>query len=55
MVPLREDLRNAPFEANPPLPGASASSEQGSEGTEKPLDPRLSPLAALKAKLEKKE
>jgi len=61
MVPLREDLRGAPFEANPPLPTgrdtADASSEAGSAGTseEKPLDPRLSPLAEIKARLENKE
>lgn len=65
MVPLRKDLRDKPFEANPPLPGAPqatslASSQESVDGlpetsTEKPLDPRLSPLAALKAKLENKE
>lgn len=43
MVPLREDLRDVPFEGNPSPPG------------ERPLDPRLSPLAELKARLEKKE
>jgi uncharacterized metal-binding protein YceD (DUF177 family) len=43
MVPLREDLRSAPFEANPSPP------------EQRPLDPRLSPLAELKARLEKKE
>lgn len=70
MVPLREDLRNQPFEANPPLPGAPEAAsgaapnpKDGSIGnrpdprttSEKPLDPRLSPLAELKAKLENKE
>lgn len=60
MVPLREDLRGTHMEANPPLPtgrdSAAASSEAGSPGTsEKPLDPRLSPLAELKARLENKE
>ncbi len=43
MVPLREDLRSVPFEGNPSPPG------------ERPPDPRLSPLADLKARLEKKE
>lgn len=42
MVPLREDLRSVPFEANPSPP------------SDRPLDPRLSPLAELKARLEKK-
>lgn len=70
MVPLREDLRNTPFEANPPLPGAPEAASGGRSGSsghvprpgedpptmsDKPLDPRLSPLAELKAKLEKKE
>ena len=61
MVPLREDLRDVPFEANPPLPSdrdpADASSEEmtSAKSAEKPLDPRLSPLAELKARLENKE
>lgn len=73
MVPLREDLRAAPTEANPPLPGGPGDlaatrvagavdrqiDRQGTERTsgadERPLDPRLSPLVALKARLEKKE
>lgn len=63
MLPLREDLRDVPFEANPPLPVAGASAEEaaaaasGSDAKtdEKPLDPRLSPLRDLKARLEKKE
>lgn len=61
MVPLREDLRGASFEANPPLPSdrdpADASSEEmaSAKSAEKPLDPRLSPLAELKARLENKE
>lgn len=61
MVPLREDLRGVPFEANPPLPSdrdpADASSEEmtSAKSAEKPLDPRLSPLAELKARLENKE
>ncbi len=52
MVPLREDLRDVLQAANPPLPDASGSP---SEQPEKPLDPRLSPLRDLKARLEKKE
>lgn len=52
MVPLREDLRDQPFEANPPLPDAAQPAESSGE---KPLDPRLSPLQALKARLENKE
>lgn len=61
MVPLREDLRGVPFEANPPLPSdrdsADASSEEmtSAKSAEKPLDPRFSPLAELKARLENKE
>lgn len=58
MVPLREDLRDAPFEANPPLPGAQSASggtaNYGESGVDS-LDPRLSPLRELKARLEKKE
>jgi uncharacterized metal-binding protein YceD (DUF177 family) len=58
MRPLREDLRDVPFEANPPLPGAqrtnSGNSSNG-EGEHDSLDPRLSPLRALKARLENKE
>lgn len=52
MVPLREDLRGVPFEANPPLPDAGPSEENSAE---KPIDPRLSPLRDLKARLENKE
>jgi uncharacterized metal-binding protein YceD (DUF177 family) len=52
MLPLREDLRGVPFEANPPLPDAGASPQKDGE---QPLDPRLSPLRDLKARLEKKE
>ncbi len=63
MLPLREDLRDVPFEANPPLPVAGASAQEaaraasgpGAQTDEKPLDPRLSPLRDLKARLEKKE
>ena len=49
MVPLREDLRKAPFEATPSPPGSPSA------GVPEELDPRLSPLIALKARLEKKE
>jgi uncharacterized protein len=45
MVPLREDLRNEDFEARPPLP----------ESLERTGDPRLSSLALLKDRLEKKD
>jgi uncharacterized metal-binding protein YceD (DUF177 family) len=57
MLPLREDLRGVPFEANPPLPAAGASVQDASvaDSGEAPLDPRLSPLRDLKARLEKKE
>lgn len=57
MLPLREDLRDVPFEANPPLPAAGASVQDAAvaESGETPLDPRLSPLRDLKARLEKKE
>lgn len=59
MIPLREDLRDAPFEANPPLPmnhgDRSTAHETASDDAERPLDPRFSALAELKARLEKKE
>lgn len=59
MIPLREDLRGTSFEANPPLPdtgGARSATDVGPSGSaNKPLDPRLSALAELKAQLEKKE
>jgi uncharacterized metal-binding protein YceD (DUF177 family) len=45
MVPLREDLRDSDFEARPRLP----------ESQERAADPRLSPLALLKDRLEKKD
>lgn len=45
MVPLREDLRDSNFEATPPLP----------EIQERGGDPRFSPLALLKDRLEKKD
>src|SRR5690606_12670879 len=41
MLPLREDLREVPFEANPPLPAAGLSAQNGTvSDEEKPLDPR---------------
>ena len=59
MIPLREDLRGAAFEANPPLPdtgGAWSKTDASPSGSaERPLDPRFSALAELKAQLEKKE
>lgn len=59
MIPLREDLRAAPFEANPPLPMThgerSTAHETASDDADKPMDPRFSALAELKARLEKKE
>lgn len=84
MVPLREDLRKAPFEATPSPPGSPSAGDsspsfhlqpaesevtrpevgqseagqsemgQPAQAAEK-VDPRLSPLLALKARLEKKE
>lgn len=62
MVPLREDLRSSGDEASPSPPGGltalglpdSPHSVESSEG-KKPLDPRLSPLAELKARLEKQK
>jgi uncharacterized metal-binding protein YceD (DUF177 family) len=47
MVPLREDLRSEPFEAIGAPPSGPDS--------EKPLDPRLQPLAELKARLGQKK
>lgn len=74
MVPLREDLRKAPFEATPSPPGSPSAGDSSpsshfqpaeSEATQseagqpakaaEKVDPRLSPLVALKARLEKKE
>lgn len=61
MVPLREDLRDEAFAANPSPPGGSTASDGLADvgspdgSAEKPLDPRLSPLAELKARLEKKD
>lgn len=60
MVPLREDLRKAPFEATPSPPGSPSAGDSSQGAHSEPqrpeeLDPRLSPLMALKARLEKKE
>lgn len=56
MVPLREDLRSLPIEASPPPPSGDPRAKEGSGAhEEKPVDPRLSPLAELKAKLEQKK
>jgi len=62
MVPLREDLRGVPFEANPPLPsdqdhasGNNANRDSMKASDVDSLDPRLSPLREIKARLEKKE
>jgi len=48
MFPRRSDLPTGDAAANPPLPADSQA------GGEKPLDPRLSPLAELKSRLEQK-
>jgi len=48
MFPRRSDLPTGQTAANPPLPADSQT-----EG-DKPLDPRLSPLAELKSRLEQK-
>jgi len=47
MFPRRSDLPTDSAAANPPLPAGSQP------GGDKPLDPRLSPLAELKSRLEK--
>lgn len=47
MFPRRSDLPTDDLTANPPLPAGSQP------GGDKPLDPRLSPLAELKSRLEK--
>jgi uncharacterized metal-binding protein YceD (DUF177 family) len=47
MFPRRSDLPTDAAAANPPLPADSQP------GGDKPLDPRLSPLAELKSRLEK--
>jgi uncharacterized protein len=47
MFPRRSDLPTEDSAANPPLPADSPT------GGDKPLDPRLSPLAELKSRLEK--
>lgn len=49
MFPRRSDLPTDGPAANPPLPADSQ------EGGDKPLDPRLSPLAALKSRLEQQK
>jgi hypothetical protein len=48
MFPRRSDLPTDSPPANPPLPADSQV------GGDKPLDPRLSPLAELKSRLEQK-
>jgi len=48
MFPRRSDLPTDSPAANPPLPADSQA------GGDKPLDPRLSPLAELKSRLEQK-
>ena len=48
MFPRRSDLPTDSPPANPPLPADSQP------GGDKPLDPRLSPLAELKSRLEQK-
>jgi uncharacterized metal-binding protein YceD (DUF177 family) len=48
MFPRRSDLPTDSAAANPPLPADSQV------GGDKPLDPRLSPLAELKSRLEQK-
>lgn len=57
MFPLREDLRSDAGGASSALPnGARASGAEATQlGGDRPVDPRLSPLAELKARLEKKE
>lgn len=47
MFPRRSDLPTDESAANPPLPAESLA------GGDKPIDPRLSPLAELKSRLEK--
>jgi uncharacterized protein len=47
MFPRRSDLPTDTTAANPPLPAGNQPGEQA------PLDPRLSPLAELKSRLEK--
>ncbi len=47
MFPRRSDLPTEPSPANPPLPAGSPEDEPS------PIDPRLSPLAELKSRLEK--
>lgn len=49
MFPRRSDLPTDGSAANPPLPAGSQA------GGEKPLDPRLSPLAELKSRLEQQK
>jgi uncharacterized metal-binding protein YceD (DUF177 family) len=48
MFPRRSDLPTEQTAANPPLPA------DNQPGGDKPLDPRLSPLAELKSRLEQK-
>jgi uncharacterized protein len=54
MFPVREDLRSESFEgSSAPPDGAQATGASLPEG-ERPLDPRLSPLADLKARLDER-
>lgn len=54
MFPEREDLRSESFEgSSAPPDGTQVTDASPSEG-ERPLDPRLSPLAELKARLEER-
>lgn len=52
MFPLREDLRSDAVEASSPLPSGTEATQLDGD---RPVDPRLSPLAELKARLENKE
>ncbi len=54
MFPVREDLRSESFEASSAHPSGAEATEASSADGERPLDPRLSPLAELKARLDQR-
>jgi uncharacterized metal-binding protein YceD (DUF177 family) len=54
MFPEREDLRSESFEGSSAPPDGTQVTDASPDEGERPLDPRLSPLADLKARLEER-
>ncbi len=54
MFPEREDLRSESFEGSSAPPDGTPVTDASPDEGERPLDPRLSPLADLKARLEER-